>query len=115
MNIRDLEQLDIQYLKITDFENYLNIYEKNRKYYYNLNNSIYFDVDTSRLETYTVTSNAFWPLISYKIYHTTRLAWLLCKINNVSTKDIFKQKHPGDKVYYYPKLLKDSLIASINE
>ena len=114
MTIRDMEQKDCRYLKITDLENFFNIYVKNNKYCYNLNTSIYFDIDKSALKTYTLKTRAFWPLISYQIYKTTHLAWLLCKLNDVQTKDIFKQKQPGDVIYYYPNELKDSLIASIN-
>ena len=44
-----------------------------------------------------------WTLISYKIYGTTRLAWLLWKANNVQMADTFKVKMPGDIVYYLPR------------
>lgn len=55
-----------------------------------------------------------WPLISYKIYNSTRLAWLLWKVNNVSMIDTFKAKQPGDIIYYLPQDLVKSIVSDIN-
>lgn len=77
--------------KITDFEYFFDIYNVNSIYRFNLNNSIYFDVNQDSFLYYTLTTDMHWPLISYKIYGTPRLAWLLMKINNVTAKNVFKK------------------------
>ena len=43
-----------------------------------------------------------WTLLSYKLYNTTHFAWLLMKINDVNTKDVFKKLRAGDIVKYLP-------------
>jgi len=45
----------------------------------------------------------FWPLISYNLYKTTRLAWVLMKINNVQVEDMFKPILAGKTVAYISK------------
>ena len=55
-----------------------------------------------------------WPLISYKIYGTTRLAWLLWKVNEVGPIDTFRAKQPGDIVYYLPTSLVKEIVSDIN-
>ena len=56
-----------------------------------------------------------WTLISYKIYGTTRLAWLLWKVNNVPIADTFKAKQPGDIIYYLPKDYVQSIVSDMVE
>jgi len=55
-----------------------------------------------------------WTLLSYKLYGTTRLAWLLMKLNKVKAKDVFLLKHPGDVIYYIPKDMTQSIVADMN-
>lgn len=77
--------------KFTDLDNFFSIYEYNGNYNYNLNSTIYLNINESLLKKYVLTCDMYWPLISYKIYETTRLAWLLMKLNNVEAKDVFKK------------------------
>lgn len=56
-----------------------------------------------------------WTLISYKIYGTTRLAWLLLKLNNVQTKDIFKIINAGESIVYFPKENIDYIVTTLDE
>jgi hypothetical protein len=89
MKISDLDNT----IEIVDFENMFNIYEdkKTKSYKYNLNESLYINIDLNQCEKYKLTTDAFWPLISYKLYDTTKLYWLLMKINRISGKDIFSK------------------------
>lgn len=114
--ISDFEdEQTLKYLKITDFENFFDIHQdKNDRYFYNLNSTLYFDVDENSLLEYTCTINMHWTLISYKLYGTTRLAWLLWKLNNISPADIFKVKHPGEKVKYLDKQYVEGIVADLN-
>lgn len=114
MKLQDLE-LEESYLKITDFENFFNVYQdKKGNYFYNLNSTMYLNIADEVLLDFICDYEMQWPLISYKIYGTTRLAWLLMKINNVHPRDVFKNKKPGDIVKYIEKDQMTTLIANMN-
>jgi len=99
MKVYDI--LDESWLKITDLENMFEVYVDGKgQYAYNLNETMYIDVPDSLLSEFTCDCVMHWPLISHKIYGTTRLAWLLQKINKVQPEDMFKAKNPSDKVKY---------------
>ena len=88
--------------------------DKAGRHYFNLNTSIYFDFDKNDLSKHVLTHNAHWPLISYEIYGTTRLAWVLYKVNGITAENIFEMKHAGDTVYYIPKETAQSIVLGIN-
>lgn len=103
------------WLKITDFENSLKIYKKlDDNFVYNLNSTLYINIDDSLLQTYTCTAYMHWTLISYQIYNTTRLAWFLLKINNIAAKDIFQLVEPGRKIKYLDRETLQTIITDIN-
>lgn len=92
-----------QIYQTADFDHFFNIYkDKNGNYVYNLNSTLYIDVPESRYQTYVLTHDLHWPIISYKLYNTTHLVWFLLKINNVKYSDVFKIKHTSDKIKYLP-------------
>lgn len=104
-----------KWLKITDFENIFDVYLDNKQnYHYNLNQTIYFDISEDNLLEYICTTNCAWPLISYQIYGTTRLAWFLMKINKVDTKNIFDKKQPGDIIKYLEREKLQQVISDLN-
>ena len=112
MTIRDFDRSARPWLKSSDLENLFPVFSaKLNRYMYNLNMSLYVDVDPEKLSTFTLQHDMHWPLISYHIYGTTRLAWLLQKVNNVSTKDIFKVRCAAEKIKY---LEKDQVARIIN-
>lgn len=114
MKIYELEQSP-DYLKITDFENFFNIFDINGNVQYNLNSTLYFNISDDILEDYTLSTNAHWPLISYQIYGTTRLAWLLLKINKIQTKDIFKIRCAAETIKYIPiQYVQQNILQQIN-
>lgn len=96
MKIRDYDSS----IQISDFENFLNVHEIDNNVIFNLNMTININVSESNKLEYTLKTKAHWPLISYKIYGTTRLAWLLMKINKVKPSEVCKIKNAGDKIYY---------------
>ncbi len=116
MKVADLGVDEINaFLKIQDLENVLDVFRDERgNNIFNLNKTVYLRVDASQLPEYECTYAMHWPLISYKIYGTTRLAWLLQKLNNVTAKDVFNAKQPRDKVKYLPKRYVDGIVADIN-
>lgn len=117
MKIQDIQTSEfIKILKITDLENMFFIYEDEfGNNFYNLNETLYFDVDKTSLSKYVMKTSGQWSLASYLIYGTTRLAWLLMKINDVKAVDMFKNLSPGDIVYYLPQDTIEHIIADLND
>ena len=115
-----LVDLDIdetgRYLKITDLENIFDIFtDKRENAVFNLNESLYINVDRNSLPQHICTAEMHWTTLSYVLYGTTRLAWLLLKVNDVGPDEIFKAKQPGDKIRYLPKKYMDNVVSQINE
>lgn len=105
------------YLKITDFENFLDIYQnkKDNQYIFNLNKNLYIKISNLKtLPEFICQHDMHWPLISYHIYGTTRLVWILLKINNINKKDILKIIKAGQKIKYIQKDQVESIIVQIN-
>lgn len=99
-----------------DLENFFNVYtDRKQNYFFNLNSSLYLNVDKSILSKYVLTYNMYWTTISYMIYNTTRLAWLLMKLNNVNAINLFQMKKTGDIIYYLEKTMLNEIIDTINE
>lgn len=117
MKLQDLELNDFnEFIKIQDLENELDVFEDQRgNNVFNLNKTLFISVDKERLPDFICDYEMHWPLISYKLYGTTRLAWLLQKINGVTAADVFKAKQPRDVVKYLPKKYVDSIVADMNE
>ena len=96
-----------------DFENFFDISKDDDGYYrYNLNSTLYLGYSYSDLKEYVPSHDLHWPIISYNIYGTTRLAWLLCKLNGV--KDPIYPVDAGTPVMYVPKELVNKVIQYIN-
>lgn len=96
--------LDDTVYKFTDFDNFFDIYQdEESNFFYNLNSTMYFDVPDSHLKTYICQHDIHWPTISYNIYGTVRLAWLLMKINEITPDLAFKIIPSGSKVKYLDK------------
>lgn len=115
LTISEIDDQSMKYLKITDLENIFKIYKDQKgKYFFNLNTTLYLDVADDAILYYICDYDMQWPLLSYKIYETTRLAWLLMKLNKVKPVDVFKPKVAGDIVKYLPKDQMTGLIQSLN-
>ena len=117
MKIKQLELDETDnYLKITDLENWFETFEdKRNNTVFDINRTVYINVDPSRLPDFVCDAHMHWPLISYKIYGTTRLAWLLWKLNNVDASTIFIAKEPGDSIKYLPKQYVDGIVEELND
>lgn len=117
MKARDLNVSGIQdVLKITDFENFFDVYlDQHGNYSYNLNKNLYFKFEPEYLPKYECKHQMFWPLISYEIYGTTRLAWLLMKLNDVQPEQMFEPKMPGDEIVYIKPKVLQPIVEEIND
>lgn len=114
MKIFELTDLP-EYLRITDFDNFFSIYDIDGNIQYNLNETLYINVDESILKDFTLTTNMHWPLISYKIYGTTRLAWLLMKLNKVDAINVFKIRDAAETIKYIPiEYVQQNILQPIN-
>lgn len=88
-------------VKFTDLENFFNVYQdKNAYYFFNLNSTIYLDIPPERLKTFTCQHDMHWSIISYKLYDTVRLAWLLMKVNNITPDMVFSIVPAGAEIKY---------------
>lgn len=119
MNRTKLKDIDLdnkyEWNKISDLENMFNIYQDDdQNLKYNLNQTLYLNVNPSSLLTYTLKHQMYWPLISYKIYGTTHLAWLLMKVNRVPAKYIFSSINAGANVKYLDKDIVKNILQQIN-
>ena len=85
-----------------DLEQMLNVYlDKHGVWNLNINSSFYaVNLPDEILSAYVCPSDMRWPSISYNIYGTTRLAWLLMKINGVRGAAIFREVRSGFAVKY---------------
>ena len=105
-NISELPSLD----KFR-YENIFNVYQNtDDQYYYNILRKVNFpeNIDESYFTTYTVPSNYTpYTLISYKVYGTIYLWWLICAFNRIN-----------NPVYFPPagsslKVLKPEYVRSV--
>lgn len=102
-------------LSTSDLENWFDIYvDRKGNKAYNVNQTVRFDVNPKSMPTYSCEGEAFWPLVSYRIYGTTRLAWMLMKINGVGPDDVFEPVRPGREVMYVPEENVHVVIKALN-
>ena len=101
MTLSQLGLDDADYLKFADLENMFNVFQDGKgRYFFNLNETAYFDFRREDLLEYVANREMQWPLVSYAIYHTTRLAWFLMKINGVGADKMFETIKPAQKILY---------------
>ena len=102
-------------VKFTDFENFLNVYKDEQSFFrFNLNSTLYVRVPSSRLKTFKCQHDMHWSTISYNIYTTVRLAWLLMKLNNISPALAFEKVPAGSSVKYLDRSDVTMVIDKIN-
>ena len=73
-------------LSVVKLENLFNVYNDGTNYFYNLVGTVNIpeDLDPATYTTYTVRTDYMpWTLISFKIYNTPDLWWLICSTNNI--------------------------------
>jgi len=73
-------------LEIENFENIFNIYQNpDGTYFYNLLQTIVFppNLPSNLFTYYTIVYGDTWPFISYKVFKTPNLWWLIMIANNL--------------------------------
>lgn len=77
---------DLPKLNSENLENIFNVYQdKNGAYFYNLLQTIEFpkNLPPNLFTVYTTKYGDTWPFISYKVYNTPNLWWLILIANNI--------------------------------
>jgi hypothetical protein len=84
---------------------------------FNINRTIQFKnmdkVPPSYFEKYEVSRNDTWMLISYNKYNTTRLWWLLCKINGVENP--LDDPEPGTEIKIFNTETVNEIVRGLSE
>jgi len=104
-NIKDLPRLDSE-----NYENVFNIYtETDGHYFYNLLQTIVIpdNLPAGYFNTYNITYGDTWPFISYKVYNTPNLWWVILSVNNINNPT--QNPVPGT----YIKVLKMDVVKSV--
>jgi len=110
--IKDLPALSRQ-----RYENIFKLYKNNRgQYYYNINKTVVFpeNIDDTKISYITVKQKQAWTTISYHVYKTIELWWLICLLNKIENP--LKHPEPGTvlKVLNYDAV-NDVLIEIQNQ
>lgn len=112
MKISDIDDK----IQFVDLENFFDVYEDKALYgdpfAYNLNSTVYFD-GIPQLD-YNLKHDMFWTTLSYEIYQTTRLWWLLMKVNKVDADSIFESVRAGSTIKYIDKDVVRDIIMDIS-
>lgn len=101
-----------------DMEQMLNVYlDEHGVWNLNINSSFYaVNLPDEILTAYVLPADMRWPSISYQIYGTTRLAWLLMKLNDVHGDGIFKEVPTGTTVKFLERgKYVNAILATIQE
>ena len=91
------------------------VVKKGEKSYFNLCKNINFKnlnyLSSELFTIYEILENDTWPGISYKVYNTIDLWWLICKFNNV--KNPFKELTVGKILRIPSEELVDIILETI--
>lgn len=94
------------------YENIFKLYSKDKKYFYNITRKIELNLsnlDPSQFLYYPVKQKMPWTMISFNIYSTIELWWLLCLVNNIKNP-LFQPK-----VGTFIKALAPGLVVPVIE
>lgn len=86
----------------TDVERLMSYYNVDGKVRCNLNTGLNIEADDDAYETFHLTTSMFWPQISYLIYGTSSLYWLLELINPELSSGCFDKVEAPNHVLYLP-------------
>lgn len=103
---------------MTDFDNFFDVHETTGgDYAYNLNETLYLNAGRNGggLPVYIAKHEMQWTLASYLIYDTTRLAWLLMKLNGVDALHMFDNIKVGQPILYLKQETVRGILDGIRE
>ena len=113
----ELKLNNLSKLSQNNFANIFNVVNKGKKSYFNLCKNIKFNnidsINSSYYSMYLVLDNDCWTNISYKMYGTIELWWLIAKFNNV--KNPFTELTAGSYIKIPGDEIKDIVLSRIRE
>ena len=90
---------ELPFLRIENYENMFNVYQNsNNMYFYNLLQTIAFPegLPANLFFKYDICAGDTWPFISYKVYDTPNLWWVIMYANEIM--DPTKNPVPGTTI-----------------
>ena len=104
------------YFKPERYENIFNVYEHDGEVpytYYDILTkvSIPSDIDPDYLNKFTIPSEMPWTTISYNIYGTQHLWWLLCLLNNI--KNPVKLLEAGSEIIALKEIYLSDIYSTL--
>jgi hypothetical protein len=111
---------DLPTIPSNRYENIFNVYtvEKDNKnfYFYNINNKIQLPVviGGDYLDTIVLDRTMPWTTLSYKLYETMNLWYLIYVLNHKDSKPSFTANINDTLVYIKPRFI-NAIITSLNE
>lgn len=107
---------DLPNLTDYNFENIFNIYQEKGHYFYNLLNTINFP-EQSKLRPelyseYTIHANDIWSTISYKLYGSISIWWILCILNRIENPLVMPP--PGTKIIVFTVEAINQVLQTMN-
>ena len=109
-----------QHIQKTDLANIFHVYEdtnlnESSSMVYNIMRTVAFDelsdIPDSFFSYYLIKEHDTWPLISYKLYNTIDLWWLLIKLNNIT--DPFFEPPANTRVRYVTQDEANNILTTI--
>lgn len=86
LNKRHNELTEFDTLPVSFYENIFNVYREDNEFYaYNILKSVHIptDIDEDYIMYIRVTGKQTWVNISYSVYNTIQLWWLICVTNGI--------------------------------
>lgn len=97
-------------------ENLFSVYKEKGQYFYNLLNAINFpepsNLRPDLYSTYTIRSGEIWPNISYKLYGSITLWWVLCILNRIENPIVMPK--PGTKIIVFTANAINQVLQQMN-
>lgn len=120
MKLRDYKELQ-KYTSTYDLANLFTVHEcelnDTSSYVYDIMKTVYFDKldDTPEAfyDHYVIKLKDTWPLISHKLYNTTKLWWMLLKLNSIINP--FVEPEVGKSLRYLSEDQIRDILATIRQ
>ena len=108
---------DLPTLEQYRYENLFKVYQTGDKnfYYYNIlkNIKVPDDINSDIFDTITLTNHTPFTVLSYQIYGTTYLWWLICIVNKIANP--FDKTIIGLKIKVIKKQYVKTILDNINQ
>lgn len=108
------EIADLPNIKNENYENIFNIFtDDDDRYYYNILQTVAFPLNlpAGYFNEYNITYGDTWPFISYKVYNTPNIWWIILLANNI--KDPTTSLVPGTTIKTPKMAVVKTVLAQI--